>query len=89
MTVAPRDAAPPEAPAARPASPTEIFLAFNRLARMMSDDKIVNSDTAGTMMAGKARAMDIMTNPSNPLHGKYASGDKTTADLVSDLLKNG
>jgi hypothetical protein len=56
---------------------------------MMSDDKIVNSDTAGTMMAGKARAMDIMTNTSNPLHGKYASGDKTTADLVSDLLKNG
>jgi chromate transporter len=32
VTVAPRDAAPPEAPAARPASPTEIFLAFNRLA---------------------------------------------------------
>lgn len=32
MTVALRDTAPPEAPAARPASPTEIFLAFNRLA---------------------------------------------------------
>lgn len=32
MTVAPRDAAPAEAPAARPASPSEIFLAFNRLA---------------------------------------------------------
>jgi hypothetical protein len=70
-------------------SDPSVVLAFNRLARMMSDDKIVNSDTAGTMMAGKARAMDIMTNPSNPLHGKYASGDKTTADLVSDLLKNG
>jgi hypothetical protein len=70
-------------------SDPSVVLAFNRLARMMSDDKIVNSDTAGTMMAGKARAMDIMTNTSNPLHGKYASGDKTTADLVSDLLKNG
>jgi chromate transporter len=32
VTVALRDTAPPEAPAARPASPTEIFLAFNRLA---------------------------------------------------------
>ena len=32
MTAKPRDAAPAEAPAARPASPTEIFLAFNRLA---------------------------------------------------------
>ena len=70
-------------------SDPSVVLAFNRLARMMSDDKIVNSDTAGTMMAGKARAMDIMTNASNPLHGKYASGDKETATLVSDLLKNG
>lgn len=66
-----------------------VVLAFNRLARMMSDDKIVNSETAGTMMAGKARAMDIMTNPSNSLHKKYTSGDKETATLVADLLKNG
>jgi len=66
-----------------------VVLAFNRLARMMSDDKIVSSDTAGTMMAGKARAMDIMTNPSNSLYKKYTSGDKDTATLVADLLKNG
>lgn len=66
-----------------------VVLAFNRLARMMSDDKIVNSDTVGTMMAGKSRAMDIMTNKSNPLHEKYVSGDKETANLVSDLLKHG
>jgi hypothetical protein len=70
-------------------SDPSVVLAFNRLARMMSDDKIVNSDTAGTMMAGKARGMDIMTNSSNPLHAKYIAGDKQTADLVSDLLKNG
>jgi hypothetical protein len=66
-----------------------VVLAFNRLARMMSDDKIVNSETAGTMMAGKARAMDIMTNPQNTLYKKYTSGDKETATLVADLLKNG
>jgi hypothetical protein len=70
-------------------SDPSVVLAFNRLARMMSDDKIVNSDTAGTMMAGKARAMDIMTNPSNTLYKKYTSGDKETATLVADLLKNG
>ena len=70
-------------------SDPSVVLAFNRLARMMSDDKIVNSETAGTMMAGKARAMDIMTNKSNPLYGKYNSGDKETANLVSGLLKNG
>lgn len=70
-------------------SDPSVVLAFNRLARMMSDDKIVNSETAGTMMAGKARAMDIMTNPSNPLYQKYTSGDKETATLVNDLLKNG
>jgi hypothetical protein len=66
-----------------------VVMAFNRLARMMSDDKIVNSETAGTMMAGKARAMDIMTNPQNTLYKKYTSGDKETATLVADLLKNG
>jgi hypothetical protein len=70
-------------------SDPSVVLAFNRLARMMSDDKIVNSDTAGTMMAGKARAMDIMTNPSNSLYKRYTSGDKETATLVADLLKNG
>jgi hypothetical protein len=70
-------------------SDPSVVLAFNRLARMMSDDKIVNSDTAGTMMAGKARAMDIMTNPQNSLYTRYKSGDKETATLVADLLKNG
>jgi hypothetical protein len=33
--------------------------------------------------------MDIMTNPSNSLYKKYTSGDKDTATLVADLLKNG
>jgi len=55
----------------------------------MSDDKIVNSETAGTMMAGKARAMDIMTNPQNSMYEKYKSGEKAARELVTDLLKNG
>jgi hypothetical protein len=66
-----------------------VVLAINRLARMMSDDKIVNSDTAGTMMAGKARAMDIMTNPQNPNYERYKRGDKEITGLVNDLLQNG
>lgn len=66
-----------------------VVLAFNRLARMMSDDKIVNSDTAGTNMAGKARAMDIMTNPQNPNYERYRRGDKEITGLVNDLLQNG
>lgn len=66
-----------------------VVVALERAARMVSDDKIVSSDVAATMQAGKARAMDIMTNPQNPLYTKYQKGDKGTADLVFDLLQHG
>jgi ElaB/YqjD/DUF883 family membrane-anchored ribosome-binding protein len=66
-----------------------VVIALERAARMVSDDKIVSSDVSATMMAGKARAMDIMTNPQNPLYAKYQKGDKGTADLVFDLLQHG
>lgn len=66
-----------------------VVIALERAARMVSDDKIVSSDVSATMMAGKARAMDIMTNPQNPLYSKYQKGDKGTADLVFDLLQHG
>lgn len=58
-----------------------------RIADTLSDDKLVSSDAASTMMVGKARAMDIMKNPQNPLHQRYKSGDKEIATLVTDLLK--
>ena len=66
-----------------------VVVALERAARMVSDDKIVSSDVASTMQAGKARAMDIMTNAQNPLYAKYQKGDKATADLVFDLLQHG
>ena len=66
-----------------------VVIALERAARMVSDDKIVSSDVAATMQAGKTRAMDIMTNPQNPLYAKYQKGDKATADLVFDLLQHG
>jgi hypothetical protein len=66
-----------------------VVVALERAARMVSDDKIVSSDVSATMMAGKARAMDIMTNPQNPLYSKYQKGDKGTAELVFDLLQHG
>lgn len=58
-----------------------------RIADTLSDDKMVSSDSAATMMVGKARAMDIMKNPQNPLHQRYKSGDREIANLVTDLLK--
>lgn len=58
-----------------------------RIADTLSDDKLVSSDSAATMMVGKTRAFDIMKNPQNPLHQRYASGDREIADLVTDLLK--
>ena len=58
-----------------------------RIADTLSDDKMVTSDLSATMMVGKARAMDIMRNPQNPMHKLYQSGDRETANLVTDLLR--
>jgi hypothetical protein len=58
-----------------------------RIADTLSDDKMVTSDLSATMMVGKARAMDIMRNPDNPMHKRYQSGDREVANLVTDLLK--
>jgi len=58
-----------------------------RIADTLSDDKLVSSDSAATMLVGKTRAMDIMKNPDNPLHKRYTSGDREIASLVTDLLK--
>jgi hypothetical protein len=58
-----------------------------RIAETISDDKLVSADSSATMMVGRARAFDIMKNPQNPLHARYAGGDREIADLVTDLLK--
>lgn len=70
-------------------SDPKVVIALERAARLISDDKIVSSDSSATVQVGKSRAMDIMTNPSNPMHSKYREGDAATAALVSDLLRNG
>lgn len=70
-------------------SDPKVVIALERAARLISDDKIVSSDSSATVQVGKSRAMDIMTNPSNPMHAKYREGDAATAALVSDLLRNG
>ena len=66
-----------------------VVIALERAARMIADDKIVSSDVTATMLAGKARAMDIATNEANPLHAKWLKGDKATHDLYMDLLQHG
>lgn len=70
-------------------SDPKVVIALERAARLISDDKIVSADSAATVQVGKTRAMDIMTNPANPMHSKYREGDLAIASLVSDLLKNG
>lgn len=70
------------------ASPGMVKL-LARIADTLSDDKLVSSDSSATVQVGKSRAMDIMTNPSNPMHAKYREGDAQVASLVSDLLRNG
>ena len=58
-----------------------------RIADTLSDDKMVTSDLSATMMVGKARAMDIMKNPDNPMHKRYQAGEREVTNLVTDLLK--
>jgi len=66
-----------------------VVVALERFARMVSDDKIVNSDSTATFMAGSAKGRDIQMNPQNPYHQRYVDGDKEINKLVLDLLKNG
>jgi hypothetical protein len=66
-----------------------VVKAFQRLASHISDDRLVTSDSPATAMIGKARAMSIMRDESNPLYAKYRAGDPDTARLVTDLLKQG
>jgi hypothetical protein len=66
-----------------------VVKAFQRLASHISDDRLVTSDSPATQMIGKARAFDIMRNQANPLYAKYQAGDRDTARLVTDLLKQG
>jgi hypothetical protein len=56
---------------------------------MVSDDKIVSSDSTATFMAGQARGIDIMRNPQNPYHQRFVAGDREVVGMVADLIKNG
>jgi hypothetical protein len=67
----------------------EVVKVINRLARMMSEDKIVSSDSTATFMAGRAKATDIQKNPANPYHQRYMDGDQAVNEMVIDLIKNG
>lgn len=66
-----------------------VVVALERFARMVSDDKIVSSDSTATFMAGKAKGIDIIKNPDNPYHKRYMEGDQEINKLVLDLIKNG
>lgn len=63
---------------------------FVHLAKLLSEDKLNAVPGAGGVHQGGAnKAKDIMTNPSNPLHEKYRSGDEETVALVRSYLKQG
>jgi len=70
-------------------SDPNIIVALERFSRMVSDDKIVSSDSTATFMAGQARGIDIMRNPQNPYHTRFVAGDREVVSMVADLIKNG
>lgn len=70
-------------------SDPNIIVALERFSRMVSDDKIVSSDSTATFMAGKAKGIDIMRNPQNQYHQRFVAGDREIVTMVADLIKNG
>ncbi len=69
-------------------TPEKVCIALKRAADLVSDDRLVASDSAPTMQTGKARANSIMSDSSHPLHAKWCDGDRETCKLVLDLLAN-
>lgn len=72
----------------------QVVIALERAGKMFAEDKLVRSDSAATLMPGKVRANEIMTNPSDPLfadyHGKNGKERQLqAAKYLEDLLKNG
>jgi hypothetical protein len=70
-------------------SPTLVHTLARIAELYASEDRLVTSDVAATMMVGRARAMDIMKNPDNPMHKRYHSGDREIGQLVTDLIARG
>lgn len=69
-------------------TPEKVCLALQRAAAMVSDDRLVASDSTPTMQTGQAKANAIMMDTTNPLHAKWCDGDGATIKLVTDLLAN-
>ena len=70
-------------------TPDKVVIALERAARLISEDRIVGPDASPSFQVGKVKATDIMKNPDNPHHARWASGDPETIRLVTDLIKNG
>lgn len=70
-------------------SDPEVVRGFVRMAQMMSEDKVGRGMPTAEMLTGQSRAMDIMRNPDNAWHKRYAEGDREAVALVTGLLKQG
>ena len=63
----------------------QVVKAIVSLAEKLSDDVLVEGNQVG-ISSTKARATDIMTNPSNPLYNRYKDGDTEIVDQVRRML---
>lgn len=66
-----------------------VVIAMARGHGLVSEDKLINGNTQGLSATPKMQATSIMTDQSNPLYGKYQSGDPDTVSLVNNLLMQG
>ncbi len=74
----------PESPGLRDPN---VVKALVRMGGMISEDKI--AQLGGTAQAASLNAKDIMTNPANPYHARYQSGDSEVVGMVRDLMARG
>ncbi len=73
-----------------PPSPSQFAMAMARVARLVSEDKLVQGDAAGPNgLSPEAAFRDIVHNPSNPWHDRYAKHDPEAVKYVNDLLSRG
>ncbi len=60
-----------------------------RAGAAMSEDTLVKGSDLNSVGGLKAKAQDVISNPSNPLYGKYWDGDEDTNNQVRNWMRAG
>ena len=67
----------------------KFVMALARAGKLMSEDSLVKGSDVNSSGSLKARAMDVINNPQNPMYQKYWAGDEDVASQVRGWMKAG